>query len=159
MKTKQEYNLTNNPAIETSPTWSPDGKRIAFESDRHGGPQIFMMEIDGGEAERLTYKGNYNVEPAWSPDGDKIAFTAMIKGYMRIAVVTIADKKIRYLTPPAKYDSMSPTWSPNGRFLLYSSNKTGTYQLYRMNMETGTTRRITFLRGGATNPAWSFFTR
>ncbi|MBF0275531.1 MAG: Tol-Pal system beta propeller repeat protein TolB [Nitrospinae bacterium] len=159
MNTAKEYNLTNNPAIETSPTWSPDGKRIAFESDRHGGPQIFMMDVEGGNAERLTFEGNYNAEPSWSPDGDKIAFTAMIKGVMRIAVVTIADKKIHYLTPESRFDSMSPTWSPNGRFILYSSNRTGEYQLYRLNMESGTTSRITFIKGGAQNPAWSFFTR
>ena len=62
--------------INSSPTWSPDGKRLAFVSNRFGTPQIFVMNADGSGVQRLTYQGKYNQTPVWSPRGDLIAFTA-----------------------------------------------------------------------------------
>ncbi len=61
--------LTYDPAIDVSPAWSPDGKRIAFVSNRGGYPQIYLMDAKGQGIQRLTYEGNYNTHPTWSPRG------------------------------------------------------------------------------------------
>ena len=59
--------LTYNDGIDTSPTFSPDGKYIAFTSDRSGSPQIYVADADGLNVTRLTYEGSYNASPDWSP--------------------------------------------------------------------------------------------
>jgi TolB protein len=67
--------LTSNRAIDTSPTWSPDGKQISFTSNRDGTPQIYVMDADGSNQRRLTYVGGDNRESEWSPIGNRISFT------------------------------------------------------------------------------------
>ena len=65
----------NFPTYDFDPTWSPDGSKIAFVSNREGGFQIFSMNADGSNVQRLTNQPADNYQPAWSPDGTKIAFT------------------------------------------------------------------------------------
>jgi TolB protein len=62
--------LTESRAIETSPTFSPDGRRMAFVSDRSGAPQVWIKDLESGEEHRLTFSGVYNSSPAWSPTGE-----------------------------------------------------------------------------------------
>ncbi len=62
-----EARLTSNPAIDSSPSFSPDGSQIAFVSNRQGSPQIFVMSANGGAAKRVTFQGKYNQTPRWSP--------------------------------------------------------------------------------------------
>ena len=73
---KVQKRLTRNWGIDTSAAWSPDGKQIAFVSDRHGSPQIWVMNADGSGQRRLTFKGDYNQTPDWNPKEGLIAFTA-----------------------------------------------------------------------------------
>ncbi|HEX8424416.1 MAG TPA: hypothetical protein VF634_13445, partial [Pyrinomonadaceae bacterium] len=72
-----QTNLTNHPADDTDPAWSPDGTKIAFSSDRDGNSQIYVMNADGTNVTRITNNEHYDKEPSWSPDGTKIAFTRM----------------------------------------------------------------------------------
>src|SRR6266581_1015465 len=73
-------NLTNNPAKDTWPTWSPDGKRIAFTSNRDGNTEIYVMRADGTGQTNLTNDPGADDEAAWSPDGTKIAFSGFRRG-------------------------------------------------------------------------------
>src|SRR5262249_7886288 len=66
--------LTNNPAADEMPRWSPDGSKIAFQSNRDGKYEIYVMDVDGANVKRLTNNQANDTDPAWSPDGKKIAF-------------------------------------------------------------------------------------
>ena len=75
LETNIQEKLTDHPSIDTSPSYSPDGKYITFNSDRSGYQQIYVMRSDGSKVKRISFgKGIYGT-PVWSPRGDLIAFT------------------------------------------------------------------------------------
>ena len=79
--------LTDNSAIDTAPSYSPDGRHIVFESDRGGDQQIYVMQRQGSQARRISFgKGRYGT-PVWSPRGDLIAFTKSYRGRFSIGVI------------------------------------------------------------------------
>ena len=67
--------LTSDPAIDTSPSFSPDGAQIVFNSDRGGSPQLYVMGADGSDPHRISFGEGRYTTPVWSPDGKLIAFT------------------------------------------------------------------------------------
>ena len=71
--------LTSMDTYESSPVWSPDGKSIAFASDRHGNFDVFLMPADGGQARRLTFDSNTELPTAFTPDGTRVLFTAALQ--------------------------------------------------------------------------------
>ena len=73
-KSKQMKRITNDWGIDVSPRFAPDGKRLAFVSDRSGTPQVYVTDVQGSAPVRLTYEGRYNTAPTWSPRNDVIAF-------------------------------------------------------------------------------------
>lgn len=75
----EAYPFTNGSKNDSSPRWSPDGKYLAFVSDRSGTKQIWVMRADGGEARQITFLKNGAQAPVWSPDGKMIAFTSNVK--------------------------------------------------------------------------------
>lgn len=138
--------LTEDQGRDTSPVWSPDGRRIAFLSDRRGAQQVFLLPIDGGEARQLTnLKQGVNGPPVWSPDGEMIACTAAREtesrdptapfrvtrfvyrfdglGYLddaaqNIFVQSVSGGEARQLTDDAHLDR-TLRWSPDGGEILY----------------------------------------
>ena len=94
--------LTNHPAIDSSPAFSPDGSQLAFVSSRQGSPQIFVMPAGGGAARRVTFQGKYNQTPRWNPRSDKqqIAFTGRDeRGVFDVFVLDVKTGKIDRVTP------------------------------------------------------------
>ena len=91
--------LTQDGAIDVSPSWSPDGQKIAFVSNRAGSPQIYIMNHEGGNVRRLTYDGGYNTSPAWSPKGDKIAYEKRVSGSFQIYTIREDGSDSTPLTP------------------------------------------------------------
>ncbi len=71
-----ETNITNHPANDTNPAWSPDGTQMAFTSNRDGNTEVYVMNEDGSAQTRLTNNSVADFQPAWSPDGTKIAFVS-----------------------------------------------------------------------------------
>ena len=146
-----EARLTNNPAIDSSPCFSPDGAQIAFVSNRQGSPQIFVMSAQGGGAKRLTFQGKYNQTPRYSPRTDKpqLAFTGRDeRGVFDIFILDIKSGRIDRLTQ-GHGSNLDPTWSPDGRLLAYVSSRGG---LYVQNPETH--HEVQVWRGSGSSPSW-----
>lgn len=101
-------NLTDNPADDLSPVWSPDGTHIAFVSDRNDEFAIYVMEADGSN---LTHVANDAVFPAWSPDGSGLAFVSDRDGNLEIYVADTDGSNLTRLTDHTEIDTM-PAWSP-----------------------------------------------
>lgn len=115
--------LTNNPAIDVSPTCGPDG-RIAFVSARHGSPQIFVMNGDGSGQKRVTFKGGHNQTPSWCQDPSNpnlIAFTGRDAG-MDIFTVDIKTQEYTRVTQGQGINK-DPTFSPDCRMLAFVSDR------------------------------------
>jgi TolB protein len=145
--------LTQNPGIDISPAFSPDGRQIAFASSRGGNPQIYIMSASGGQARRLTYSGSYNVTPAWSPKGDLIAYASRTGSGFQIFVISPQGGSARQLTNEGSNES--PTWSPDGSFIACSSTRGGKSAIYVVNVKTGAATRVTNMAGNQTQPAWA----
>jgi Tol biopolymer transport system component len=110
--------LTNNNASDASPSWSPDGERIAFSSDRDGNYEIYVMNADdGSEQTRLTEESEFDGSPSWSPDGERIAFDSN-RGNQRGIFVMNADdgSGVTRLS-----DGTGPAWSPDSEKIAFTS--------------------------------------
>jgi len=131
----------NNPHI------SPDGKRIAFESDRSGGHEIWVCNSDGSNPVKVTSFGGSNAgSPRWSPDGRTIAFDSVSKGDSDIYVMDAEGGKPRRLTDETS-DEDVPAWSHDGRWIYFCSNRSGSWQVWKIPAEGGVAVQLT-KRGG-----------
>lgn len=111
--------LTHAAGINTEPAWFPDGRRIAFTSDRGGSAEIYVKPVASGRTRQLTFKGHYNAAPAVSPTGAYLAYVARMDGLLRIARMNLKTGAIRILTPGPLDDS--PSFAPGGALILFSA--------------------------------------
>lgn len=151
--------LTTSGGIDLSPTFSPDGRKMAFVSERSGQPQIFVYDFSSGKTQRLTFSGRYNTQPAWSPNGDKIAFSTWESGgEINIFVINSDGSALTQLTAQAG-ENESPSWSPDGRMIVFTSNRQGVKKLYVMMADGKNQRPLLTMSGEQMQPAWSLFRR
>lgn len=137
---------TNQPLM--SPSWSPDGSRLAYVSFEGGRPAIYIQDVRTGKREKVaSYKG-LNSAPAWSPDGKKLAMTLSRDGNAEIYVYHLASKRLFRITHHYAIDTEA-AWSPDGGSLVFTSDRGGRPQLYRIALDSfgspqGRPQRLTY---------------
>lgn len=145
--------LTFSWSIETTPSWSPNGQELVYVSDRSGKPMLYIMDRDGAGDRRITYEFTYCGSPAWSPRGDRIAFVAMDDG-KNLNIYTVAPDGSGAVRLTSGGSNENPVWSPDGRFIAFSSTRAGAADIYVMRADGTQVRRLTW-SGGNTMPSWS----
>jgi len=147
--------LTVNPAIEISPSWSPNGRDIVFTSDQTGSPQIYIMAADGSNKSRLTYEGRYNDAAAWSPNGEKIVYATRIDVFTQLVLIDPSGENRFILTGQEWRNCEDPSWAPDSRHVVFTSDRTGVFKLYVLDVLEGGIRQLTFGDEPDKTPDWS----
>jgi TolB protein len=161
--------LTSNQANDQFADWSPDGTQIAFSSDRDGDWNIYVMNVadalqgtDGSHPRALTDSPLRELFPAWSPDGAQIAFAAVPANSRNVDVyvMNVADAlqgtdggNVRQLTDTPYYDE-DPAWSPDGKHIVFQSERNRNFEIYVMNADGSEQRPLTNHRGDDFWPSW-----
>ncbi len=146
--------LSKSFGNSVNPSWSPDGKKITFISDRAGAPMVYVMAADGGNVQRLTFAGKYNDSPSWSPQNNKIAFSGWIDKGFDVFIMNPDGTNIERLSKDTGSNE-GPAFSPDGNFITFNSNRTGQDNIYVVNVDGTFTRRLTYGLGNCTSPKWS----
>jgi len=147
--------LTNSSGIDTEPRYSADGASIYFTSDRGGSPQIYRMSAAGGDAQRVSFEGNYNVSPRPSADGKNLAFISRREGRFQLAVMDLASRQVQILTDSNKDES--PSFAPNSRMILIATEIGGRGVLSAVSSDGRIKQRLTVAAGDVREPAWGPF--
>ena len=145
--------LTKGIAVEASPCWSPDGRQLAFVSDRRGNPRIFTCDTRGNNLKMLPSIGNDAVTPSWSKDG-KIAYATRIGGNYTIAVYNPATgENRRVINLDGNWES--PEWAADNRQVVCKRTVGNSSALYVIDTQTGKQRILLRTNSRLFDPAWS----
>jgi TolB protein len=128
-----------------SPSWSPDGQKLAYVSFENRLPSVYVQYLKTGERQRLSARAGVNQAPAWSPDGKKLALTLSTRdGNLDIYVLDVATQALTRITDDPGIDT-EPQWSKDGQNLYFTSDRAGGPQIYRVGAQSGDKpRRLTF---------------
>ena len=165
---KNQRRLSNDIFLNWDPSWSPDGKRIAFTSTEakdteRKRPQIYVIDADGKNRRRLSNRFIKDAEwhPSWSLGGKRIAYTSsgamdIAGGHWRIYVID-ADGKNRQRLSNDAVDDQQPSWSPDGKHIAFASSRDGRgrYDIYVMDADGSNQRRLTESLAFDWQPSWS----
>ncbi len=153
---RKRKRLTHGRAVESSPSWSPDSKKIVYASDEAGGrPQIYTISASGGKAHRLTTSSfsRYCTSPSWSPDGKKIAFVAQLAGNFDVCLYDVNSRQIYQLTTNPNNDE-GPSWACDSRHIAYSRVYGRKSKIMLLDSETGKTSLLIQSGEYCGSPSW-----
>jgi hypothetical protein len=146
--------LTNHPAADGGPRWSPDGTRIAFISDRDGDFELYLMNADGSDVVQLTDDEVSEGRPSFSPDGTRLAFAAGADDQAEIWTIGVDGSNLVQLTQNGQQDA-APAWSPDGSQIAFSRHDGSDFEILVMSAEGGGEVQLTDNDADDDAPAWS----
>ncbi len=152
--------LTAGDWNDITPALSPDGKQVAFASNRSGYWDLYTLDLRTGNLNRLTNTPPYDAAPSWSPDMAWIAYETLQNGNLQIALLSLInpDQPPVILTPDAS-SSSSPAWSPDGRQIAFVSNRNGDTDIWLADLNQASDSRFTDIshtpQAAESHPAWS----
>ena len=147
-------NAMNSSEPIISPSWSPDGKKVAYVSFEDRKPVIYVHELATGRRIALSNQKGNNSAPAWSPDGRKLAISLSKDGNTQIYSINVDGTGLQRLTRGNTIDT-EPQYSADGRYIYFTSDRGGNPQIYRMSAEgeqAEGVRRVTYKQGFVTSP-------
>jgi TolB protein len=149
--------ITDDPAIDTEPSWSSDGQTLYFTSDRGGAPQIYAAAAQAGaRARRITFGANYAARARVSPDGKLLAVVTQDGSGFRIGAVDLASGQLTPLSRGALDES--PSFAPNGAVLIYAGRDRGQGVLATISVDGQVSLRLKSDQGEVREPVWGPFT-
>jgi Tol biopolymer transport system component len=153
--------LSKHPSADASPTWSPSGRQIAFESNRHGDynsqadSDVYVMNADGTHVRELTFSNAFDGDPAWGR-GNRIAFESERTHNADVWVINANGSGEKDLTADSQAFDGDPAWSPDGTRIAFTSQRdNGDREIYVMNADGSSPTRLTTSPGFDENPTWS----
>jgi len=126
-----------------SPSWSPDGRQIAYVSFEKKLAEIYIQEVASGSRRKLAAFKGINGAPAWSPNGRQLALTLSRDGNPEIYIMDVSSGALRRLTSSSAIDT-EPVWTPDASSIIFTSDRGGSAQLYRVPVGGGKAQRLTF---------------
>ena len=136
-----------------SPSWSPDGSKIAYVSFEKKKPIIFVQSLSGQRTVLANFKGN-NSAPAWAPDGNKLAIVLTYGANSQVYTINVDGSGLQQITKSSAIDT-EPTWSNDGQWIYFSSDRGGKPQIYKVSSSGGEPQRVTFEGSYNVSPRFS----
>lgn len=140
---ENEVNLLRSKQPLMSPSWSPDGTKLAYVSFEKHKSQVYIQDLLTGRRQLLTSFEGINGSPVWSPDGTKLALVLSKDGNPDLYTLDIKTKSLTRLTTSRAIDT-EPSWFPDGKSLVFTSERGGKPQIYRVHLSSGNVQRLTF---------------
>jgi TolB protein len=157
---KPQQIFSTHQATQGTPTFSPDGNKIAFVSNKDGSPRIYVIDIPTPGASlkdikaTLISKANRdNTAPAWSPDGSKLAYCSAVNGVRQIWIYDVDKRQERQITQGST-NKENPSWAPNSLHLVFNSTGNNSSELYLINLNQPEAIKITKGAGDKRFPSW-----
>lgn len=135
--------LLTSPEPIMSPSWSPDGRKLAYVSFEKKRAHIFISDVATGHREQVSALPGINGAPSWSPDGKKLALVLSKQKVPKIYILDLATRKLEQITNGYSIDT-EPQWTPDGRSLIFTSDRGGKPQVYQVELANKKIKRITF---------------
>lgn len=126
-----------------SPSWSPDGRQIAYVSFEKKKQQIFTVNVENGQRRLITDFSGINSAPTWSPDGRQLAVVLSKSGNPKIYIIDLSSGSLKQMTFGEAIDT-EPRFSPDGKSMLFTSGRGGSPQVYKLSLADGAISRVTY---------------